>query len=232
MLLALPIVSLFLPDPSVAQTMPVPSIPGAGGPGGFLSGLFGGGDRAKESTQLAHMALHEAGNAARLEALLKQLIAMPQSGTAGQIGNIQALLYELARMQESFRTIYDDPAAYGTYEGSIEYRQRQLERQTERLEEMAATTSTIDAKVRGVSASADELATLNRQAEGGLAAQQVGNEAALLQLDLERQQILLQQETWRSLAQQEARAEEERQLSRAQDCVFWTSQNFRPDDCK
>lgn len=157
------------------------------------------------------------------------LSGFPGSGVAG---DVQGLLSELARMKQSFAEIYDDPSGAGTYEEALAYRKLQSERQLDRLDKMKETSSLIERKVASNSVAADELGAANQGAVGSLQAQKTGNEISLLEIDLQRQAILLDQENMRATAQREARDEEDRQLAKAQDCVFWSSPGFTPEVCK
>lgn len=217
-----------LPSDSVAQT-----VPGAGSIGGFFG--FGGGGRATEKmqhVQQAQLVLEVAEAIKHTEALLLQLKTSTGSSVPSVISDVQAIMAELARMNGSFETIFEDPSGHGTHPGTAEFRQMQIERQMARLDEMKQTIATIEYKVASNSAAADELAALNTAAEGVVETQQIGNDAALLSVDLQRQQIVPLTEIWRSLAQQEAQKLEDEMIRDARSCNFWGPDFYQSETCK
>jgi conjugal transfer/entry exclusion protein len=194
------------------------SAPTGGGPLGAIGGIFGGGEpRATlpaQMTQLTELL-------ALTKAALANLEKMQGSQAAGVLGDVRAMMAELSRMEGSFATIYDAPDTATTHDAARAYKQLQHDRQLARLEEMAATTKAIEARVARSNAAAAELSRQNTTAPGALAVQQTGNEIELLRLSQGNDQTLVATETWRSLAQQEARRAEDEALARARNCGFW-----------
>lgn len=160
------------------------------------------------------------------------LVMKPYTQVMGMIARYEGLVNETISLQNQFASLYEDPTTSGNIFRQVQYNQNRLNSSLDRLQRLDDRAKRLGTKINDVNDSIMDLGSANEKAEGNKALQQIGNEAALLNANLQTEQIAGQQEMISLLKEREMKELENKELARARHCQLWNTGEHTLPECE